>query len=126
MREHRLKTDIIVSALLRRAQAAGAFAVVARKGDADAGALAVKVFIGAGEGRLFVQSRDLDGAKVWRNPLSTSDLTENNDAKDGLDDQTRSPEPEIDAYLARETKIDPDLWIVEIDDRDGRHFLDDD
>jgi hypothetical protein len=34
------------------------------------------------------------------------------------------PEPEAEAYLARQLRFDPDLWIVEVEDRAGRHFLD--
>lgn len=107
MTEPRLKTKIRVAAHLRRVQAAGAFAAVARKGDPDAGAIAVKIFLGAGNARLFVQSRDLDGAAIWREPFE-GDLSESR----------------IDAWLKKETSIDPDLWIVEIEDPDGRAFLD--
>jgi len=32
-------------------------------------------------------------------------------------------EPDLDAYIERATRIDPDIWVVEIDDREGRHFL---
>ena len=32
---------------------------------------------------------------------------------------------EVESYLARETKFDTDVWIVEIEDRAGRNFLDD-
>ena len=35
-----------------------------------------------------------------------------------------APEPDVEAYLARETRFDPDVWIVETEDRAGRHFLD--
>lgn len=106
MTEPRLKTHIRVAAHLRRAQGAGVFATIARRGDPDAGAVAVKVYMGARRARLFIQSRDLEGAHVWREPFA--------------DDPS---EEKIDAFLARETKIDPDLWIVEIEDRRGRAFL---
>ncbi|MEZ5893235.1 MAG: DUF1491 family protein [Parvularculaceae bacterium] len=110
MTEPRLKTEIRVSAHVRRVQAAGAFAVIARKGDPDAGAVAVKLYLGPARARLFIQSRDLDGKAIWREPFA--------DAADG------ESEEKIDAFLKREASIDPDLWIVEIEDREGRAFLD--
>ena len=33
-------------------------------------------------------------------------------------------EAEVEAYLVREIRFDPDVWIVEVEDRSGRHFLD--
>ena len=104
--EPRLKTAIRVSAQVRRAQGAGAFATIARRGGPDAGAVAVKVYLGAATARLFTQSRDLDGAAIWREPF-----------------EGPSAEHEIDAWLAKEAAIDPDLWIVEIEDREGRPFV---
>jgi hypothetical protein len=35
-----------------------------------------------------------------------------------------APDAEVEAYLAREVKFDSDVWIVELDDREGRNFLD--
>lgn len=35
------------------------------------------------------------------------------------------PDAEAEAYLARQLRYDSDIWIVEVEDRDGRHFLDD-
>ncbi len=105
--EPRLKTEIRVAAQLRRAQGAGAFATIARRGDPDAGAVAVKVYMGAARARLFMQSRDLDGAAIWREPLDAA-----------------CAEETVDARLAKESAIDPDLWIVEIEDREGRAFVD--
>ncbi len=107
----RLKTHIRVAAQMRRASAAGAFAHVAKKGDPDAGAVAVKVFLGRIEGapsaRLYVQSVNLDGEAAWREPFGEP-----------------ADETKVDAFLAKERRIDPDLWIVEIEDREGRSFLD--
>ena len=104
--EPRLKTEIRVSAHLRRAQGAGAFATIARRGDPDAGAVAVKLYLGARSARLFIQSRDLDGKMMWREPFE--------------DDRS---EARIDQWLDKEISIDPDLWVVEIEDREGRAFL---
>ena len=28
-------------------------------------------------------------------------------------------------YLSRQQKFDPDLWIIEVEDKAGRHFLGD-
>lgn len=101
-----LSTDIWVAALMRRAELAGAFAVVARKGDARAGSVLVKVLKRAdGTTRLYSEATRGDGERVWMMP--------------SLSDQ----ETELDKYIERALRIDPDLWVVEIDDRDGRHFL---
>ncbi|WP_411816217.1 DUF1491 family protein [Hyphococcus sp. DH-69] len=110
MIEPRLKTEIRVSAHLRRAQAGGAFATIVRKGDPDAGAVAVKLFIARGDVRLYIQSRDLDGNPIWREPFSDDPETDDIEAK-------------IDRWIEKESAIDPDIWVVEIEDREGRAFL---
>jgi hypothetical protein len=101
-----LATDIWVGALIRRAEQAGAFAVVARKGDVRAGAVLVKVLHRAeGSTRLYSEATRMDGQQVWMQPAAS--------------DQ----EPDIDRYIERAIRIDPDVWVVEIEDREGRHFL---
>ncbi|MCB2112828.1 MAG: DUF1491 family protein [Parvularculaceae bacterium] len=107
MSEPRIKSEIRAAAILRRAHAAGAFAVVSRRGDPDAGAVAVKVYVGAGRARVYVEARDEDGRAIWREPF------------DGAADECA-----IDAYLEKERRFDSDLWILEIEDREGRAFLD--
>ena len=80
--------------------------MVARKGDARAGAVLVKaVDRKAGTSRLYAEATRGDGERFWMQPLK-SDF-----------------EPDLDAYADRATRIDPDLWVVEIEDREGRHFL---
>lgn len=111
MTEPRLKTEIRISAHLRRARAAGSFATIARKGDPDAGAIAVKVYLGNQTAQLYVQSRDLDGNPVWRDPFEGDDA-----AREGT-------EARVDRWLEKEAAIDPDLWVIEIEDAKGRAFL---
>lgn len=101
-----ISTDLWASALIRRAELAGAFAVVARKGDANAGAVLVKVVNRrAGETFLYASALRGEGEQVWMQPVASTDETD------------------IDAYVTRQLRFDPDLWVVEIDDVQGRHFL---
>lgn len=101
-----LSSDIWVAALIRRAEQGGGFAVVVRKGDARAGAVLVKVLDRRnGTARLYAEATRGDGEQVWMQPQDTVD------------------EADLDRYIERAVRIDPDLWVVEIDDREGRHFL---
>ena len=101
-----LSTDVWVGALIRRAELAGAFATVARKGDARAGAVLVRLYNPlTRQARLYAQALHGEGERVWMEPLPT-----------GL-------ESDLDAYVQRQAGYDPDIWVVEIEDREGRHFL---
>jgi hypothetical protein len=104
-----LKTALWAQALIRRAEVAGASAFVARKGDADAGDMLVKVATLDGQARLYAPSFGADGARVF------VDLSRLEDP--GVQ------EAQVDRYIARRVRADPDLWVVEIEDRAGRHFL---
>ncbi|MES1202497.1 MAG: DUF1491 family protein [Pseudomonadota bacterium] len=103
-----LKTWIWAQALIRRAQVSGAFATVARRGDSDAGAVLVKVAMMNGKAKLFAPAQDGEGERIWLN-LSQGALGEE--------------EAAIDAYARKRGETDPDLWVIEIEDRHGRHFL---
>jgi hypothetical protein len=103
-----LKTGFWAAALVRRAELGGAFAAVVRKGDADAGAVLVKVATLDGRARLYAPARDGEGERVWLD-LSHGSLGDEESA--------------VDAYARKRASQDPDLWIVEIEDRSGRCFL---
>jgi hypothetical protein len=109
----RLKAEIWVKAYLRRCQHDGAAAVLVRRGDSDAGAIYIKV------------SR-LDGTAVLFGPAPAAldQADEDRRWQPCLDPATVSEEV-ADAYLARQVGFDSDLWIVSVEDRQGRHFLDD-
>ena len=108
----RLRTDIFVSALLRRAQGEGAYVAVARRGAAEAGALFILVrsgreafeLFGPAPQTSFSQARPSDRLFI-RMLRATS-------------------EAEVARRLDQEMRFDPDLWLVEIDDARGRPFVD--
>ena len=103
----RLKSSLWVSAYLRRAMLSGAFGAVARHGDDDAGAVFVKIVIDNNNACLFgpapVYALEPGEGRKWRRLTMAAD--------------------EIDGFLTREHGFDPDLWVVEIEDREGRDFF---
>jgi hypothetical protein len=109
----RLTSAIWVSAYLRRSHGAGAYAVVRRRGAAEAGAI-------------FVVLDRLDGTRTLFAPAPQS-LVDADDPRDRLFTEVTglgdAPDA-IERRLEREARFDSDLWVVEIEDREGRHFLD--
>ena len=103
-----LKTEVWASALILRASIAGAFAAVGRKGDTDAGAVLVKVATLDGRARLYAPARNGEGERIWLD-LSAGPLGEN--------------EADVDLYVTKRVTTDPDLWVIEVEDKHGRHFL---
>ena len=103
----RLKTGFYVRALIRRAEIGGASVDVARRGADEAGALILKLT--RPDGSLIVLSRATrgDGERVWMKPLGES-----------VDNAAAA------RYFEKQIGFDPDLWIVEIEDREGRAFVD--
>jgi hypothetical protein len=111
----RLKSSIWVSAYLRRCAVEGAFAAVRRRGAEEAGAVFIKVSRLDGTGTLYAPApQAVFNDKKPADRLFTATL--GNDIP--------VPEASIEARLARESKFDPDVWILEVEDRAGRHFLD--
>lgn len=109
----RLPTELWVKAYLRRLQAAGIFAAVVRKGDPEHGTLWIKVSHLDGRAVLFGPAPEpLDAPAPDRRFLRMHKAPTVSDA-------------EADANLARAREFDSDLWLVEVEDRDGRHCLDD-
>jgi hypothetical protein len=110
----RVKSGIWVAAYVRRCYIEGAAAVVRRRGAEEAGAVFIKI------------SR-LDGTAELFGPAPQSAFDETRPADRAFVPclKTRpAPEAEAESFLAREIKFDPDVWIVEVEDRAGRNFLD--
>jgi len=99
-----LKTEIWASALIRRAEIGGAFAAIVKKGDGDAGTCLVKIRFPEGASTLYHPVRNRRGERIWTS-------------------KGPAEEAEIDLYINQRLDNDPDLWVIEIEDRIGRHFL---
>jgi hypothetical protein len=113
-RTMRLKTALWVAAYLRRCQVEGVAAVVRRRGAEEAGAV-------------FIRICRLDGTSDLFSPAPQSEFDAVREADRAFSPslkQRPAPDEAVEAYLAREIKFDPDVWIVEVEDRAGRNFLD--
>ncbi|MFN0218069.1 MAG: DUF1491 family protein [Hyphomicrobium sp.] len=110
----RLRSIIWVKAYVRRCAVSGAAAVVARHGDDDAGAILIRVERRDGQTAVFQPApagrEDADYDRRW-----VACFPEMFVAREKADD-----------LIARETRFDSDVWIVDVDDPEGRHFLGDD
>jgi len=107
----RLKTELWVKAYIRRCAVDGRWAVVARKGDPDAGTVYVRVdlmdgrvrLLGPAPGSAFAE----DGERLWVEIGETGTMAGEDAA----------------AYLERRVSFDRDIWIVDLEARDGECLL---
>lgn len=108
----RLRSDIWVSAYLRRCQSAGVSVVVVRRGDAHAGAI-------------YLCINHLNGAVTLYGPAPAGIAETSMERRWArCFAQALVSEAEVQSYLARQINFDPDIWVLEIEDKEGRHFLD--
>ena len=101
----RLTADLWVSAYLARLRLTEIPAFVVKRGDATAGAVLVKLNTLDGQACCYQRSFDLQtGERRWMV------LTE-------------GAEADVDATVTRQCGFDPDLWVIEVEDKQGRHLL---
>ncbi len=104
----RLTSEFWVQAYLRRLSLWNIPAFVTAHGDDTAGAVLVKLNTLDGRAKAFVRQFDLmTGERAWQV------------LADGA-------EEDVDASVAKQQVFDSDLWVIEVEDRDGRHLLDED
>lgn len=102
----RLTAQFWVHAYLARLRLSDIPAYVVAHGDDTAGAVLVKLATLDGRAQAFQRGFDLrTGARRW-------------------DVLAEGAEADVDAAIARQRGFDPDLWVIEVEDRQGRHLLD--
>jgi hypothetical protein len=110
----RLKSGIWVAAYIRRCQIEGAQALLRRRGAEEAGAVFIKISRLDGTAQVFAPA-----------PQTAFDEARPSDRAFALAlKNEQASEADAEAYLARQVKFDSDIWIVEVEDRAGRNFLD--
>ena len=102
--EARLKTSLVIQAAVRLCALRAVPIAVTRRGDEDAGAILLKLNRRDLGFSVLAQTRSKNGESAWIR--ATGEAL--------VDEQT------ADAYIARQIQRDPDLWVVEIEDREGR------
>jgi hypothetical protein len=110
----RLKSAIWVAAYLRRCQVEGASAVLRRRGAEEAGAIFIKI-------------NRLDGTAELYGPAPQAEFDAAHPADrafTGFLRQQPVVDAEVEAALTRQLRVDSDIWMIEVEDRAGRNFLD--
>ena len=109
----RLRSDIWVAAYLRRCASDGVPAVLRRRGAAEAGAI-------------FVIIDRLDGTAALFSPAPQSGTVALGIERVWLraHDEPWIEASAVAARLAKQISFDPDLWLIEVEDRLGASRLD--
>jgi hypothetical protein len=97
--EPRLQSSVLVSALIKRAEAEGGFAAVLAKGDSSAGSILVILVERGGKPRFLERVLQPNGSYAWQD--TGGEIAVNDE--------------EAGKFLAKRRKFDPDLWILELD-----------
>jgi hypothetical protein len=103
-----LTTGLWVSAQVRLCDRAFIPATVVRRGDPDVGTVLIKLNRFDEGVTVFAQASTLDGEPAWSRGSGPQPV----------------PEAEADAYIKRQVERDPDVWVIEIEDRKGQYKLD--
>lgn len=101
--DDRLPTELWVTAHIRQCAAKGIPVYVMRKGALASGTVIVRISMAEKGNRLLTQARDLDGKMGWMDPFEGENI-----------DEARASQ-----YIERAVQRDPDLWVIEVEDRSG-------
>ena len=104
--EARLQSSILVSALLRRADAEGGFAAVLARGDSNAGSVLVILAEKGRRLRIMERAMQGDGRYIWQD----------------VGAQALANTEETEKFLARRRNFDPDIWLIELDVPSAERF----
>src|ERR1700743_2907850 len=106
MQEARLATELMINAQIRLAAREGIPITVLRHGDNSSGTIILKINRLDGTARVLTQGI-YEEELVWTPGSRTDPMSE----------------ADADRYLEKQVRIDPDSWLLEIEDKQGRHWF---
>jgi GMP synthase (glutamine-hydrolysing) len=107
--QHRLKTYIWVQSQQRYCERNNLPIYILKKGHLDAGVVIIKINLLDGRCKIFSQITKPNGEAAWQS---------------WSDNGVPVLEAQADSYIAKQKQIDPDIWIIEIEDVKGLFKLD--
>ncbi len=107
--EVRLPIHIMIDAKLGSLNGQGIFYYVHQRGEKNTGTILLKINNLEGLCTLILQQRDLEGKLSWMSALAKEQVEE----------------ADADQYIQRAIQRDPDLWVIEIEDREMKNPFED-
>ena len=109
----RMKSELWVKSYLRARAGQNVMAVLSRRGDVDAGAIFILVDMMDGSCHLYGPA-----------PAGLEVVSSERRWVDCIGEEVVERAQALD-YLRSQSDMDPDIWIVEVEDKLGRNFIDD-
>lgn len=97
--DEQLPAGLWVESQCAALSAQGKFHTIIQKGNFGSGVILCKIRKSAEQCALLIQQRDFNGVMGWMHATGKEQLAEN----------------QADSYIARSTNLDPDLWVIEIE-----------
>lgn len=104
----RLRTELWVKAQVRACDVQAVPAYIRRRGDAAAGTVVLLIDSLKNGVLAYSAAYGADGGRGWLAANAGAPMTD----------------AEAADYVRRQSDIDPDLWVIEIEDPEGRYVLD--
>ena len=106
MASARLTSNLWISGYRKRLEARAIPIYVVKKGDDISGSIIVRVLDLKGSSKVFVQSYDGVGNRIWL-------------------ELAHAPDPDVEKIIKKQIDIDPDAWVLELEEANGIHLLED-
>ena len=104
MNSERLTSKFWISAYIKRLESQGIPVFIVKKGDQVAGAILIVISNLKGFSTIFTQSFDAEGNRIWL-------------------ELTRGSDIEIAETIKKQKDIDPDIWILEVENPKGKNVI---